>query len=238
MRPHYLYRAYRARWFRQAGEIRAVGSALREGDTAVDVGAHKGRYVFWMRRAVGAAGRVLAFEPQPLLADYLRGVSAAMGWRNVAVRQAAVADAPGTATLHVPGARGVSAGASLDSAAYADGAPLHYECAVVTLDRELQSGERVRLIKVDAEGHELQVFRGAEGLLRSQGPVLLFECETRHLRRHSMADVFGYLDGLGYRGSFFSPTALRPLAEFDPTVHQRMGGRAPYCNNFLFVPSR
>jgi len=242
MIAHYLLRAYRARYFRQAGELRAVGSTLRGGDTAVDVGAHKGRYVFWMRRAVGAAGRVVAFEPQPRLADYLRRVGAAMGWRNADVRQVAVADAPGTAVLHVPGTKGVSAGASLDSAAYADGSPLHYECAVTTLDRELEGVERVRLIKVDAEGHELRVFRGAERLLRSQAPVLLFECETRHLRRHSMADVFGYLEGLGYRGSFFAPVALRPLAEFDPAVHQRVGGagarHAPYCNNFLFVPRR
>lgn len=236
MRPHYLYRAFRARWFRQAGEIRAVLATLRAGDTAVDVGAHKGRYVYWMRRAVGAAGAVVAFEPQPKLAAYLRGVCAAMRWPNVDVREAAVADIPGRAMLHVPGARGVSAGASLASAAFADGSPLQYECAVRTLDRDFEGVARVRLIKVDAEGHELPVFRGAEQLLRSQAPVLLFECETRHLRQHAMADVFGYLDGLGYRGSFFAPTALRPLAEFDPAVHQRLGGRSPYCNNFLFVP--
>jgi FkbM family methyltransferase len=236
MKTHYLWRAYRARFFRQAGEIRTVLATLRPGDTAVDVGAHKGRYIFWMRRAVGPTGRVVAFEPQPRLAAYLRDAGAALRWGNVAVRQAAVADTAGPATLHVPGARGVSAGASLDSAAYADGSPLHYACETTTLDRELEGVARVRLIKVDAEGHELPVFRGAERLLRSQAPALLFECETRHLRRHTMGDVFAYLDALGYRGSFFAPTALRPLAEFDPAVHQRLGGPGPYCNNFLFLP--
>jgi hypothetical protein len=70
--------------------------------------------------------------------------------------------------------------------------------------------------------------------------VLLFECERRHLRDHAMADVFAWLEGLGYEGAFFAPVALRPLAAFDPAVHQTAEpGRAGlYCNNFLFTPRR
>jgi len=240
MRAHFLYRAYRARYFRQAGEIRALGAILRRGDVALDVGAHKGRYVYWMRRAVGPDGRVVAFEPQPRLAAYLRTATQRMGWRNVDVRQSAVGDAVGTAVLHVPGEAGVSAGASLDSAAYADGSRLHVECAVTTLDREAEGVGRVALLKVDVEGHEWQVFHGAERLVRRDAPALLFECETRHLRHHTMADVFRYLEGLGYEGRFFSPVRLRPLAEFDPAIHQAERPRppGPYCNNFLFTPLR
>lgn len=237
---HFRYRAYRARWFRQAGEIRAVLARLTAGDTALDVGAHKGRYTYWMRRAVGRGGRVVAFEPQPRLAAYLEASVARMGWRNVTVRPCAVGERVGSAVLHVPGARGVSAGASLDSAAYAAGAPLHLACEVTTLDRETEGLGRVALVKVDVEGHEWQVFRGAERLLRRDAPALLFECERRHLQGHTMADVFAWLEGLGYEGAFFAPVALRPLAAFDPMVHQaELPGRAgPYCNNFLFTPSR
>jgi FkbM family methyltransferase len=239
MTAHFLYRAYRARWFRQAGEIRAVLAHLRSGDAALDVGAHKGRYTYWMRRAVGPGGRVRAFEPQPRLAAYLEAAVARLGWRNVEVRRCAVGDAVGSAVLHVPGERGVSAGASLDSAAYAEGSPLHLACEVTTLDRETEGVSRVALVKVDVEGHEWQVFRGAERLLRGDAPVLLFECERRHLRDHAMAEVFGWLEGLGYEGAFFAPVALRPLAEFDPAIHQAEGGSGhPYCNNFLFTPRR
>jgi FkbM family methyltransferase len=237
---HFRYRAYRARWFRQAGEIRAVLAHLEAGDTAFDVGAHKGRYTYWMRRAVGPGGRVVAFEPQPRLAADLQAAVTRLGWRNVAVRPCAVGDAVGSATLHVPGARGVSAGASLDSAAYAAGAPLHLACEVTTLDRESEGPGRVALVKVDVEGHEWQVFQGAERLLRRDAPVLLFECEQRHLKDRAMADVFAWLEGLGYEGAFFAPVALRPLAAFDPAVHQpELPGRSgPYCNNFLFTRRR
>ena len=58
------------------GDPRDDSPALSEGDRAVDVGANKGSYTFWMRRAVGAGGRVHAFEPQPELAAYLRATCA------------------------------------------------------------------------------------------------------------------------------------------------------------------
>jgi FkbM family methyltransferase len=242
MRARYVFKAYRARYLRQRGELRTVAATLRPDDLAVDIGAHKGTYTYWMRRAVGPAGRVVSFEPQPRLAAYLRSVTALMGWRNVDVRQYALTDVPGTAVLHVPGKSGMSLSASLDSATYVADAGFHYECAVDTLDRQMRGTGRVALVKVDVEGHELQVFRGAEGLLKRDAPALLFECEARHLRRHSMRDVFGYLEGLGYEGAFFAPVELRPLDEFDPAVHQREGGagtgRVPYCNNFLFTPRR
>ena len=117
----------------------------------------------------------------------------------------------------------------------------HCECRVDTLDQQLKEAGRVTLLKMDVEGHELNVFRGAKETLKRHAPVLLFECEARHLRQHTMADVFAFLQGFGYTGEFFSPDGLRLLSEFDPARHQnREGDRfwdAPgYCNNFLFTP--
>ena len=65
-------------------------SVLRHGDVAVDVGAYKGGYTYWMREAVGDAGTVFAFEPQPELAYYpprLDGSPSSWGyWRCVIFR--------------------------------------------------------------------------------------------------------------------------------------------------------
>ena len=79
-------------------------------------------------------------------------------------------------------------------------------------------------------------------MLRRARPVLLFECEQRHLATHRVADVFRELEGYGYRGEFFGPEGLRPIAEFRPEEHQSTDGdrfwdRPGYCNNFLFVPA-
>ncbi len=238
MKTRFLYRALKARYRDQGAEIRALLGELSAGATAVDVGANKGAYLYWMRRAVGPAGRVFAFEPQPGLARYLEAVCARIGWDNVVVRECAVSDAAGVRVLHVPGWEN-SPGASLEEAAAAGPGTRDREVAADTLDHQLAGAGRLALIKVDVEGHELAVFRGAERTLAESRPVLLFECEARHLTGHAPPDVFRHLERLGYRGQFFSPEGLRPVAEFDSATHQRRApGRfweAPgYCNNFLF----
>ena len=237
-RARFLYRAFKARYRGERREIAAALSALEEGDVAVDVGANKGAYLYWLRRTVGPTGRVFAYEPQQRLALYLRSVSSRMKWRNVLVRDCALSDSSGERTLHVPG-KGDSPGASLEEAILAISECRSEPCETDTLDNQLGGEGPVALLKVDVEGHELQVFRGAAQTLARDAPVLLFECEARHLIVHSMQDVFGFLAGLGYSGSFFSPQGLLPLDRFDPSVHQRRApGRfwdAPgYCNNFLF----
>jgi FkbM family methyltransferase len=207
---------------------------LRGGDTAVDVGAYKGGYTYWMRRAVGAAGMVLVFEPQPALAAYLRQCGRDFGWTNVLVDEAALSSAPGKRPLLVPG-REPSPGASLVGASLPEGAR-SYEVHADTLDGALArsgSGQTLRLIKCDVEGHELDLFQGGSQTLARHRPHLLFECEERHLRSRSMPDVFGHLERLGYRGTFFLHGERRPVADFDIGTHQ-VEGRRPYVNNFVF----
>jgi FkbM family methyltransferase len=200
----------------------------------VDVGANKGAYLYWMRRAVGPRGEVYAFEPQPGLARYLESARAGMGWDNVSIREVALSDSAGRRALHVPG-RENSPGASLEAGVGGNAR----EVDVDTLDRQLEGAGAIRLVKVDVEGHELAVFRGAARTLAAHHPALLFESEMRHLAGRSPHEVFAFLRTLGYRGAFFSPRGLRPIEEFDPSAHQRcVPGRfweAPgYCNNFLF----
>jgi FkbM family methyltransferase len=239
VKARFLYRAWKARLRGERAEIRALRAALSPGDGAADVGANKGAYLHWMRRAVGPSGRVFAFEPQPGLARYLEAVRRGMGWQNVLVREVALSDGAGRRTLHVPG-RENSPGASLEKVDEPS-AGRDREVEVDTLDHQLD-GARIALLKVDVEGHELAVFRGAVRTLSEHGPTLLFETEARHLSGRSPHEVFSFLSGLGYRGQFFSRRGLRPIGEFDLAIHQRRGpGRfweAPgYCNNFLFKPA-
>jgi FkbM family methyltransferase len=241
VKARFLYRALKARYRGERQEIAAVLRGLAPGDVAVDAGAHKGAYAYWMRRAVSERGRVFAFEPQPRLAAYLAAVGASLGWENVSVRECALSDTTGLGALRVP------RGGSSQGAALFDGVAGENEETVpvrlATLDAEVAGAGRVAFLKVDVEGHELAVFRGAARILAEDAPIVLFECERRHLTGHAMEDVFAHLRGFGYEGSFFGPRTLQPLSEFDPAIHQRHApGRfweAPgYCNNFLFTPGR
>ena len=242
MKLRYCYRAFKARYRDERHELTAALAAIRPGDITADIGANKGAYLYWLQRAVGRTGKVFAYEPQMALASYLEAVCAAMRWQNVVIRNCALSDVAGTRTLHVPG-RGDSPGASLETAIMEMTACRRYECSVDTLDRQLCNEKNLALLKVDVEGHEFNIFRGATEILSQQMPVILFECEARHLRQHTMQDVFVFLQGFGYTGEFFSPDGLRPLSEFNPSRHQKQIGPrfwdAPdYCNNFLFKPGK
>ncbi len=222
-------------------EIRWMRSVLREGDLAVDVGAHKGGYTYWMRREVGRRGAVIAFEPQPKLTAYLKRCVADFGWGNVTVMGCALSSEPGRRELLIPGAEApaeaTSPGASLVGASLPAGSR-GYPVDVDTLDRVLATqapDARVRLLKCDVEGHELDVFSGARDTIERCRPLILFECEARHDPTRSVEDVFDHLRELRYRGSFFLRGQELPVDRLDLARHQ-VEGRRPYVNNFVFVP--
>ena len=147
-------RAWRYRLRLDSAEISFVRAHLRPGQHAVDIGAHKGGYLYWMRRAVGPSGRTFAFEVQPELAAYLRKVFA--GDPAVVVEQTGVSDRSGSAQLSIPSA-GTSCGATLEART---DTVRGLEVPTVTLDDyfAVRPGVRVALIKCDVEGHELRVF--------------------------------------------------------------------------------
>jgi FkbM family methyltransferase len=242
MRLRFLYRNLKARFRDQRQEIRAILQAAAPGDTVVDVGANKGSYLWWMSRAV-RHGRVVAFEPQARLADYLRTVVRACRLHNVTVEDKAVSDRSGRMVLHVPG-ESDSPGASLEQRVAQREPCRPVEVELVTLDEYFAGARsgRIAALKVDVEGHEFAVFRGAQRTIAEHRPLLVFESENRHLSEGTVADVLHYVTGLGYTGSVVCRNTLLPLAEFDPADHQRQEDgrfwdRRDYCNNFILWPS-
>lgn len=237
-RLRWRYRALRYRWKLERQEIRLLLGHLAPGDTALDVGGHKGAFTWWMRHAVGAAGQVDVFEPQPTLAAALQAMVRDRGWRNVRVEHLGLSSSPGVLSLLVPPG-GPSPGASFERPASDDAAGDAIDVPVSTIDDWVEEHQRnnVRLIKVDVEGHELEVFRGAQRTLGTQGPALLFECEQRHRASGSVEGVFRYLESLGYRGQAITNDGLLALDRFDPARHQVKDSPLGYVNNFWFLPS-
>jgi FkbM family methyltransferase len=218
-------------------EVDFVIQHLLKGHVAVDIGAYKGAFMYWMRRGVGRTGQVFAFEPQPTLAEYLRKLTRTMP--NVHVEPLAVSDRAGTAELFVPytpGRQRVSQLASLHDTW--ESLPKDEQLArmpvrLTTLDAYFSDLARrpVGFIKCDAEGHELRVFRGAQRILREDRPVLLFECENRQPERAAyVLAVFEFLQQLGYRGYYFDRKrdCVQPITPGVIEPH--------YSHNFGFVP--
>lgn len=229
-------RALRYRYRLDPGEIRWVCQHLRPGDTAIDIGAHKGAYTWWMQRAVGGTlGRVVAFEPQPDLAAALRRLYGGPRWNHVTIESVGLSSESGCLDLQIP-SDGPSPGATFVTGLL-KGACRTVQVPVMTLDDyAVHHGlGRIALIKCDVEGHELAVFRGAGRILANDRPQLLFECERRHHPDGDIGAVFRHLENLGYAGAFFMNGRLQPLARFDPERDQ-IPGQWPYVNNFVFMP--
>jgi len=239
----FLYRGLRARWRDQRAEIGALVSAIRPGDVAVDVGANKGSFLPSLSWAAGS-GRVVAFEPQPALAEYLRRACRATRLTNVVVEASGVSDRAGSLTLHVPGAGGSSPGASFEPAVAALSSGRGVEVPVVTLDEYFRGeARRIAAIKVDVEGHELAVLRGAEAILESHAPLVVFECEARHAGVEGLRAALAFFAERGYGGWFVRRGRLVSMNEFDSSVHQnqsagRFWDASGYCNNFVMRKGR
>jgi FkbM family methyltransferase len=233
----YLVRAMRARFRDHKAELSELKHQIQSGDIVCDVGANKGSFVYWMSRWC-QPGRVIAFEPQPDLAAGLTRLCSKASMSNVVVEQRAVHSSSGTQRLFIP--EGHQPGASL---LQPTAAAKSINVQTISLDEYFLGDDNVSAIKIDVEGAEMDVLLGARHTLRRCMPLLILECEQRHLpSRYKMNDVFSFLLSFGYEGSFVSQGKTIPLSAFKPNIHQNSDGnlfwkKKAYCNNFLFKPA-
>src|SRR5262249_35181753 len=101
-RLHLLHRAWRYRLRTEKDELAFLMRRKLTGHTVLDIGANRGIYSYWMHKLVGPSGRVIAFEPQPELADYLHDVRGAFRLDRLKVVKAALSSRCGTGTLVRP----------------------------------------------------------------------------------------------------------------------------------------
>lgn len=181
---------------------RAIAARLRTGDAFVDVGANVGFYTLIAREVVGDAGAVLAFDVDPRPAGLLERTVRVNGWRNVRLLRAAVGDGRTRLELLPRADCGHTRVRSIPAGDPRPGLPS------TTLDsqRELLGGRRLACLKIDVEGHELEVLRGAQQLLSENLPAVI--CEVRPEHRDAAVELMA---GLGY-------SAMELAAAHDPTL--------------------
>jgi len=132
---------------------------VRPGDFVIDGGANVGYTSRLMLDCLQGQGNLISFEPLPELFDVLRKN---VGGDPIAdVRQVAISSTNGEAMLSLPESFAGNDGvASLEAVG-----GRQYKIRTVALD-SIGISRKVRLLKLDVEGHELSVLKGAEGLLR------------------------------------------------------------------------
>jgi FkbM family methyltransferase len=187
-------------------EVRAeIRRRLRPGDTAIDVGANAGWHTLLMACRVGPGGRVVAVEPNPSLRERLEHGIAINRLTNVRVDPRALADREGTRTFDAPPAGHVWDGAGRLTGDEVGGKPdaARSTVTVTTIDALAaeRSLDRVALIKIDVEGWEPAVLRGAATVLRMSRPALIFEYDPAYLERSGASgdELVDWLRSFGYQ---------------------------------------
>lgn len=225
-----------------------IHSRLHRPGTIVDVGAHEGLLTVPFSRLPGS--RVVAFEPLPrAFARLSRAVAEAHGGTippHVDLRPEALGDHEGEITLSLPVLDGVAqeqwASTAKDYRGF-EGRRISVERLRVPL-RTLDSFAfaDVTHLKVDAEGAEYEVFRGAVETLRRCRPLITAEIEERH-RLGSTWAVPAFLDALGYDTHFYLSGRWFPIAALDRATMQRASpdpsvfeASDPYVFVFLITP--
>jgi FkbM family methyltransferase len=214
----------------EPNEMAALDKILRPGMTFVDVGANMGLFTLLASGCVGADGLVWAFEPSARELKKLSANIVLSGAKNVRTHAAALLDRAGAATLSV--ASEEHSGQNTLGSGFVYDISLEARESVETArldDLAEDIGRPIDVLKVDVEGAELAVLRGAKETLTAQRPVLMVELLPAALALcgSSGDELLSFLQQLDYKIRFFDAATGRPGAP----------GATPPSDNFLALPA-
>ena len=159
---------------------------IQPGHVVFDVGAHVGYYTVLSSVLAGPSGQVIAFEPLPANLKYLRRHLKLNDCDNVRILTNCVGEGSSVARFDDSHGTGVGHLANEGS----------FEVQVRSLDEMVESGELPipQFLKIDVEGAELLVLKGAERLLRRHHPTLVLSTHSDDLDRACLQRLseFGY----------------------------------------------
>lgn len=190
--------------------LRICRQFLSAGDTFYDIGSNVGYFSIELSSLFNGL-RVVAFEPQPDLAQILATSAVLNGYKDISVYDLMLGREVGFADLYIPSHSIHASLVSREEGAH------KLRRQVCTLDQLVQSHAipPPEFIKIDVEGGELDVFSGATTTIRDYSPYILFEADENMTRfGYGRGDLIRVLSGLAPYEFFFATAAgFRPVDE-------------------------
>ena len=206
----------------EPGTLATWSRLAAQSRTIADVGAHVG-YFSMIAAHANPKAKVHSFEPVDQIHARLSVNVRSNGVQNVKLHQAGVSSEPGWADISVRFSGNLlSTGSSLEAAA--PDAQLK-RIQLLTLD-EVFAETKLDLVKIDVEGHEMSVLRGARQVLKRDRPTLVMEA----LVDASLDELIAEFEPLGYD--------VHWIAEHDGALVPWQEPRPPHTRNLLFAPQR
>jgi FkbM family methyltransferase len=208
----------------------AMRRILKPDSNCIDIGCHIGSSLSLMLR-YAPRGRHIAFEPIPLKANWLR-----QKFPEVDVKNMALGDKRERLTFYQNASRPGFSGLAKDSASEDEIVELTVDCEM--LDNVAASDRRFAFVKIDVEGAELLVLKGARQLIARDRPIILFESSHDGAPRLGLnrEDLFNFfVVELGYR-VFYIKDFLETRAPLDLAGFQKAAVYPFQAFNFLAAP--
>lgn len=171
------------------------------GATAFDIGANIGYYTALMRQVVGRPGQVHAFEANPVTYQIIKHSAKANDWDNVTINHCAVASEKGEISIN-PG-KSLEEIADLEnynlggwSIARSSG---DVKIPAIALDDYCDEHNVMpKFMKIDVEGFELEVLKGAKNILSTEKPPMMVEFSNDVNDSNGLSELYEYIESHDY----------------------------------------
>jgi FkbM family methyltransferase len=199
-------------WFEQ--EMEFWRDQIQPGMAVIDVGANVGIYTITAARRVGKTGRVIAVEPFSNCVQCLQETCRVNDLNWVTVCRSAASDRNGTIRLALHDASELNQVITTEDE-LASGTYEEVPCFSLDTLIEQEKLHQVDFLKIDAEGHELQVLQGSDRLLQRFSPTILYENIAGS--QGSNTPVADFLMARGYRLYRYQPFVKQLIPLNSPT---------------------
>ncbi len=183
-----------------------IGFFVKPGDICIDVGANAGFVSLAMAKQAMPAGRVFSFEPNVLTYNRFKtNLSLNPGLeQTIKLEKLGIGEASSELNIYHAGGFGNAymAKTAIEKLSGSDSIAPDDHCQVIRLDdypplQDLKNAP-LRLLKIDVEGMELQVLRGATKLIAQHHPIILYETLLEYFEPQEIVDIEGFLREQGY----------------------------------------
>lgn len=218
-------------------ELLLLEFLIKPNSVFFDIGANKGEYAYYAEKLIDAKN-IYLFEPEKKLNKQLKSI-----FNDCHVFDIALSESKGTHQFKIPVINGIVdnclSSLEVDTKEDNETESIVYEVKTDTLDNFTKEKNIFpNLIKIDVEGHELSVLKGAENYITNHHPTLIIEIEQRHHKNIDIASVFKSFKDKGYNSYYYSKKQAQ-LFSYENKTHltntKDYFGKIDYINNYIFI---
>ena len=212
-------------------EIELLERFIEPGTDSIDVGVYRGVYSYEMSKY---SKNVHSFEPNPIIFEYInKNLKKIIN--NIFLYNYALSNKNQVIDLKVPIRNDKYNRENFEEFYELGRATIHqentfkrYEKFQITSKKidEFNFKNNISFIKIDVEGHELEVIKGGEEIISKNKPILLVEIEERY-SQSKVSDTINYINKLGYISHYYDNKILKKTSELN---------NLSLFNNYIFLP--